>query len=215
MIKRTRKYYAPQNENVEHQCDHPGCHEKGEYKAPKDRRLKEYYWFCLKHVQEYNAKWNYYAGETPEEEAEQVKRKMHFNRKFQSKVHYQFGYDLWDDAEFFDRGYARNTDSNEEYSRDGIYFTVQERQYIRVLEMNIRDITPDSLKKQYKKTVNYANRGMDLESLINMANEKYLEKDHPDINHDDEKAEEKFKQISAAYHALKDKFDRLPNYDFD
>ncbi|MBR1756260.1 MAG: DnaJ domain-containing protein [Alphaproteobacteria bacterium] len=194
MIKRTRKYYAPQNENVEHQCDHPGCHEKGEYKAPKDRRLKEYYWFCLKHVQEYNAKWNYYAGETPEEEAEQVKRKMHFNRKFQSKVHYQFGYDLWDDAEFFDRGYARNTDSNEEYSRDGIYFTVQERQYIRVLEMNIRDITPDSLKKQYKKMA-----------------KKY----HPDINRDDEKAEEKFKQISAAYHALKDKFDRLPNYDFD
>ena len=194
MIKRTRKYYAPQNENVEHQCDHPSCHEKGEYKAPKDRRLKEYYWFCLKHVQEYNAKWNYYAGETPEEEAEQVKRKMHFNRKFQSKVHYQFGYDLWDDAEFFDRGYARNTDSNEEYSRDGIYFTVQERQYIRVLEMNIRDITPDSLKKQYKKMA-----------------KKY----HPDINHDDEKAEEKFKQISAAYHALKDKFDRLPNYDFD
>ncbi len=194
MIKRTRKYYTPQNENVEHQCDHPGCHEKGEYKAPKDRRLKEYYWFCLKHVQEYNAKWNYYAGETPEEEAEQVKRKMHFNRKFQSKVHYQFGYDLWEDAEFFDRGYARNTDSNEEYSRDGIYFTVQERQYIRVLEMNIRDITPDSLKKQYKKMA-----------------KKY----HPDINHDDEKAEEKFKQISAAYHALKDKFDRLPNYDFD
>lgn len=194
MIKRTRKYYAPQNENIEHQCDHPDCHEKGEYKAPKDRRLKEYYWFCLKHVQEYNAKWNYYAGETPEEEAEQVKRKMHFNRKFQSKVHYQFGYDLWDDAEFFDRGYARNTDSNEEYSRDGIYFTVQERQYIRVLEMNIRDITPDSLKKQYKKMA-----------------KKY----HPDINRDDEKAEEKFKQISAAYHALKDKFDRLPNYDFD
>ena len=194
MIKRTRKYYAPQNENVEHQCDHPGCHEKGEYKAPKDRRLKEYYWFCLKHVQEYNAKWNYYAGETPEEEAEQVKRKMHFNRKFQSKVHYQFGYDLWDDAEFFDRGYARNTDSNEEYSRDGIYFTVQERQYIREVEMNIRDITPDSLKKQYKKMA-----------------KKY----HPDINRDDEKAEEKFKQISVAYHALKDKFDRLPNYDFD
>lgn len=194
MIKRTKKYYAPQNENIEHLCDHPDCHEKGEYRAPKDRRLKEYYWFCLKHVQEYNAKWNYYAGETPEDEDEQIKRKMHFNRRFQSKVHYQFGYDLWDDAEFFDRGYSRNTDSNREYSRDGIYFTSQERQYIRILEMDIRDITPDSLKKQYKKMA-----------------KKY----HPDINHDDEKAEEKFKQISAAYHALKDKFDRIPNYDFD
>ena len=60
--QRTKKYFAPQNEGHEHKCDHPGCLEKGEYKAPKDRKLKEYYWFCLKHVQEYNQKWNYYDG---------------------------------------------------------------------------------------------------------------------------------------------------------
>lgn len=194
MQKRTKKYYAPQNENTEHQCDHPGCSEKGEYRAPKDRRLKEYYWFCLKHVQDYNAKWNYYAEETDAEEAEQIRRKMHFRRGFKSKVHYQFGYDLWDDAEFFDSGYARNTDSNQEYSRDGIYFTSQERMYVRILEMNVSDMTPDSLKKQYKKLA-----------------KRY----HPDINREDENAEEKFKQISLAYHALKDKFERLPDYDID
>ena len=61
MLKRTKKYYAPQNENVVHKCDFPGCAEKGEYRAPKDRKLKDYYWFCLKHVQEYNSKWNYYG----------------------------------------------------------------------------------------------------------------------------------------------------------
>lgn len=194
MIKRTKKYYVPQNDYTEHRCDHHGCTEKGEYRAPKDKTLKEYYWFCLKHVQEYNAQWNYYDGENDEDEPEQVKRKMHFSKGFRSKVRYQFGYDLWDEAEFFDSGYARNTDSNHEYSRDGIYFTTQERMYIRILEMNIRDITPDSLKKQYKKLA-----------------KKY----HPDINHEDEKAEEKFKQISVAYQALKEKFERIPNYDFD
>ena len=36
---------------------------------------------------------------------------------------------------------------------------------------------PNSIKKNYKKIVNYGNRGMDLEYLINIANEKYLEKD--------------------------------------
>ena len=36
---------------------------------------------------------------------------------------------------------------------------------------------------------------------------------HPDINKDDENAEEKFKQISSAYKALSDKFERIPNYD--
>ncbi len=198
MIRRAKKYYAPQNDKTEHECAHPGCTEKGEYRAPKDRRLKEYYWFCLKHVQEYNAKWNYYSDESWEDaeaaEAEARKRKMHFQRGFSSKVHYQFGYDLWDEASFFDSGYSNNTDHNHEYSRDGIYFTYEERRYIRVLEMNIRDITPDSLKKQYKKLA-----------------KKY----HPDINKDDANAEEKFKQISAAYQALKEKFERLPNYNFD
>ena len=193
MAKRTKKYYAPQNEDMPHQCDHPGCTEKGEYRAPKNRRLKEYYWFCLKHVQEYNAKWNYYEGEGLEDEAEEAKRKMYFRGGFSSKVHYQFGYDLWDEASFFDAGYSNNTDSNHEYSRDGIYFTYEERKCIRLLEMDIREVTPDSLKKQYKKLA-----------------KKY----HPDINKEDTGAEEKFKQISAAYQALKEKFARIPNYDF-
>lgn len=190
MIKRTKKYYAPQNDSVEHRCDHPGCTEKGEYRAPKDRRLKEYYWFCLKHVQEYNAKWNYYADETIEEETFKTKK---FYHHFNSKIRYQFGYDLWDDAEYFADGYASNTDSNAEYSRDGIYFTVEERKYLRVLELDIRNANPASLKLQYKKMA-----------------KKY----HPDINKEDTDAEEKFKQISEAYSHLKDKFERLPNYDF-
>ena len=193
MTKRTKKYYAPQNEDKVHICDHPGCTEKGEYRAPKDRRLKEYYWFCLKHVQEYNAQWNYYDGEGLEEEAAEANRKMHFRGGFSSKVHYQFGYDLWDEAAFFDYGYRNNTDSNEEYSYYGVYFTYEERRCIRILEMNIREVTPDSLKKQYKKLA-----------------KKY----HPDINKDDAGAEEKFKKISAAYQTLKDKFERIPNYEF-
>jgi DnaJ domain len=44
-------------------CDHPGCTEAGDYRAPRSRAvLEEYYWFCLQHVRAYNAAWNYYAG---------------------------------------------------------------------------------------------------------------------------------------------------------
>lgn len=39
-IKRPRKYFAPQNEGTERKCDHPGCEKAGEYRAPKDRKLK-------------------------------------------------------------------------------------------------------------------------------------------------------------------------------
>lgn len=191
VTKRSKKYYAPQNEdNVVHICDHEGCTERGEYRAPKDKSLKEYYWFCLKHVEEYNQQWNYYAdGQADEEENKNKKR---FYHRFKSKVRYQFGYDLWEEAAFFDDGYANPSDDNREYSKDGIYFTTEERKYIKTLEMDIRDINPDSLKKQYKKMA-----------------KKY----HPDINKDVSSAEEKFKQISEAYRHLKEKFDRIPNYD--
>ena len=188
MQKRSRKYYVPQNENVWHKCEHKGCEKAGEYKAPKDKNLKDYYWFCLEHVQEYNKKWNYYEGETPEEQA---KQKTKFYRKFKSKVRYQFGYDLWEESQFFADDYENEFDNSAQYSRDGIYFTVEERAYIKVLEMDIREINPETLKKQYKRMA-----------------KKY----HPDINKEDEKAEEKFKSISEAYQNLKEKFERLPNY---
>jgi DnaJ-domain-containing protein 1 len=44
-------------------CDMAGCPHEGEYRAPRGRNdLRSYYWFCLDHVREYNAAWNYYAG---------------------------------------------------------------------------------------------------------------------------------------------------------
>lgn len=38
-------------------------------------------------------------------------------------------------------------------------------------------IYPNKIKKEYNKLVSYANRGMDLENLINQSNEYYLEND--------------------------------------
>ncbi len=46
-------------------CDHPGCAGKGEFRAPKGRHQEGAYWrFCLEHVREYNARYNYFAGMT-------------------------------------------------------------------------------------------------------------------------------------------------------
>ena len=36
---------------------------------------------------------------------------------------------------------------------------------------------PGNIKKTYHKNINYGNRGMELENLVNLANEKYLEND--------------------------------------
>lgn len=44
-------------------CDHPDCGEPGKFRAPvSPRRPGEFHRFCLKHVREYNAAWNYCAG---------------------------------------------------------------------------------------------------------------------------------------------------------
>ncbi|MEI6985932.1 MAG: J domain-containing protein [Rhodospirillaceae bacterium] len=44
-------------------CERPGCPGDGVYPAPKSRdRLREYFWFCLDHVREYNRAWDYYLG---------------------------------------------------------------------------------------------------------------------------------------------------------
>lgn len=46
-------------------CAAPDCPAAGEYRAPKDRSLREYLWFCLEHVRQYNAGWDFYRGMGP------------------------------------------------------------------------------------------------------------------------------------------------------
>ena len=171
--KRQSKYYAPQNEHKAHICDHPGCQEAGEYRAPKDRSLKSHYWFCLKHVQEYNSKWNYYDG--IDEAEEQAQEKHHRRFRFGSKVKYNFGFDINGNFELYD-------DYSPDYSViSEARFTKEERTCLKILEIDIAELDVDILKKQYKKMV-----------------KKY----HPDLNQGDKNAEENFKIMSTAYKSL-------------
>lgn len=49
-------------------CGAPGCAEPGTHRAPRSRdALHDYVWFCLAHVREYNAAWDYYKGMAPQE----------------------------------------------------------------------------------------------------------------------------------------------------
>lgn len=143
MIKKTKrqgKYFAPQNDNTNHICDHPGCNKAGEYRAPKDRNLKEYYWFCLEHVQEYNSKWNYYGEDGFVDEEETVRQKF----KFSSHIKYNFGFDFDNSYDFFDK-YSYTSSS------ENIRLTADERECLKLMELSYEDLSADSLKKAYKK----------------------------------------------------------------
>ncbi|MFA5581291.1 MAG: DnaJ domain-containing protein [Paracoccaceae bacterium] len=55
------------------ECEHPGCSEQGQYRAPRSPdQLDEYKWFCKDHVREYNLKWNFFHGTTEAEMEEQI-----------------------------------------------------------------------------------------------------------------------------------------------
>jgi hypothetical protein len=44
-------------------CAKIGCNETGEFKAPRTPHdVRDYIWFCLDHVREYNKSWNYFEG---------------------------------------------------------------------------------------------------------------------------------------------------------
>ena len=139
--KRQKKYFAPQNENSEHRCDYPGCTKAGEYRAPKDARLKEYYWFCLEHVQEYNAKWNYYENPAMENDEEDISRRF----RFSSRIKYGFGFD-------FPGGYNIFNDIPNS-SSPNIRLTGSEREGLKIMELEAEDLSVSELKKAYKKAV--------------------------------------------------------------
>ncbi len=53
-------------------CNAPGCAEAGEFRAPGERRPGfdgpgDYRWFCLDHVREFNARYDWFAGMSSEE----------------------------------------------------------------------------------------------------------------------------------------------------
>ncbi|MBK1636280.1 J domain-containing protein [Rhodovulum adriaticum] len=63
-------------------CEHPGCNEPGQYRAPKSPdHLDEYLWFCKDHVREYNLKWNFFNGATEEELEAQIDKDRVWERE--------------------------------------------------------------------------------------------------------------------------------------
>ncbi|MBX3457209.1 MAG: DnaJ domain-containing protein [Candidatus Paracaedibacteraceae bacterium] len=68
----------PQTSPDGKQCDHFECTLPAEHRAPRsrdqlERGQQDWLWFCLDHVRDYNAKWNYYQGMS---EAQQLEERL-------------------------------------------------------------------------------------------------------------------------------------------
>ena len=67
--------------NFTKKCDSSSCKEKGEFRAPKSRiRLNEYYFFCLKHIKEYNKSWDFYKGLTVDQIEQSINKDSVWDR---------------------------------------------------------------------------------------------------------------------------------------
>jgi DnaJ-domain-containing protein 1 len=161
-------------------CDHPGCSELGDFRAPRSRQtLNEYYWFCLEHVRTYNAAWDFYRGMS-EAEIEQARR-----------ADIVGGRPSWPLGARGPRYYAVDQDELNEALRRFFTFNqepprpkrpaTQEEEALAVLELSL-GATDAQIKAKYKVLA---------------------KRHHPDANGGDKSAEDRLKVINQAYTYLK------------
>ena len=189
-IFRARDQRAPDAES--RPCDAPGCSGQGEYRAPRSRSaLTEYYWFCLSHVREYNAHWNYYAGMNETDIERQIRSDTTWWRptwpfgvrgaglyaRLRNGATFSFG--AFGPEDDWDRDHIHTANGN---GADGMRprpGSTEERA-LAVFEME-PPVTRESVKARYKVLVKLH---------------------HPDANGGDKSAEERLKIINQAYSEL-------------
>lgn len=159
-------------------CEWPGCSADGGFRAPRGRdRLTEYFWFCLSHVRDYNAAWNYYKGMSEGEIEADVRADTVWRRPswpFLKAVH---------TASFRASPLFENVDALGNGGREPPRSAAQRSAAAaEARALAILDLTPPLsvaiVKARYK-------------TLVKLY--------HPDATGGDKAAEEKFKDISEAY----------------
>ena len=167
-------------------CEWPGCKNKGPHRAPKGRENSREYWhYCLDHVRDYNARWNYYAGMSADEIEAEIRNDAVWQRPTWplGDRHGPSGSGrLRDPLGIFSGG-----DASRRRNRRGANGEVEQRmlsareQALAVFEIE-PPFTPTRLKSRYK-------------TLVKLH--------HPDAHGGDKAAEEKLKIINQAYATLK------------
>ena len=170
-------------------CDHDLCTELGEYKAPKSRlQLNEYYLFCLKHVTAYNKSWDFYKGLNVDQIELSIRKDAIWDRPSwplkgnpnniisQLKEFFNNDYSLFEKEKDF-QNFLKNKTIEEKLN-------IEEYESLKILELSL-PISLEKIKKKYKKLVKIF---------------------HPDVNDNNKKAENHFKEINEAYKLLLKKF---------
>jgi DnaJ-domain-containing protein 1 len=169
-------------------CDSKNCKQKGEFRAPKSRvLLNEYFYFCLEHIKEYNKSWDFYKGMSVEQIENSMRSDTFWDRpSWPLKNSFKNVFDEFNEyvEEFATTG---NDKINDNYFRNKLLdesLTLEESKALKDLDLKM-PLSLEKIKKNYKKLVKIF---------------------HPDVNGNNKKAEERFKQINESYKLLLKKF---------
>ena len=68
-------------ENKDRICSNPECNELGVYPAPKSReKLREYFYFCINCIRDFNKSWNYFEGLNEKELELEIRKSVTWDR---------------------------------------------------------------------------------------------------------------------------------------
>jgi hypothetical protein len=169
-------------------CAADGCLFDGEYKAPLSRsQLDKYQWFCLEHVRQFNAHWDYGKGLSPEEIESLIRRDVTWQRPTRPLGE-------WAKREESLRMRAESIRVNQSYRTR----TQQKQQQAQA-------------KRQYNLAPSpeiataLTLFGLSLPTDVAKLRTRYrvlVKRHHPDINGGDKQAEERLKEINQAHSLL-------------
>lgn len=175
--------YKEEKREITEHCSAKGCDALGEHRAPKNRdatnnKPDDYVWFCLEHVREYNKQWDYFDGMSQAEiEAFQIDAFSTGHRptwRFHIPPH-QAEDAIRQRAEEI-LGHKRKAEDKPKRPA-----TIAEKDKVALDILGLEHpAAHEDIKKHYKSLV-----------------KRY----HPDVNKE-ESAEERFKDITNAYHYL-------------
>ncbi len=163
-------------------CDHPGCEEVGEFRAPRSRGdLENFYWFCRPHAREYNASWNYCAGMDEGAIEAEVRMDTVWRRPTWPLGARAAGPRMRDPLGLFAAGEAEDPARARAAQAQLQAMTAEERTALAVLGLEA-PATLAEVKLRYKLLA------------------KTL---HPDANGGDKRAEDRLKSVNHAYTTLR------------
>lgn len=172
-------------------CDHPGCIEPGEFRAPVEGGRRpgfdgpgDWRWLCLEHVREHNARYNYFSGMSTDEIEEAQRPMAGWERETRAFSAGAGAMPRWGDfndpIDAIQARYGRSP-ATEKGRGDGRPLSGDNRKDMRTLGLEI-DADRKALRQRYSELVR-----------------RY----HPDRNGGDRSHEAALQEVIGAYTRLK------------